>query len=257
MKTLFASSPDGVQIAYDRIGKGPALVLVHGGGSNRQTWHEAGYVERLQKDYTVITLDLRGHGESDLPTDPAEYTTDKMGQDILFVEDACGFEKFIIWGVSYGGKVSRYLVAKSERITKLVMMGIPMGASVTDEIRKDIEAFCERWPPILQAQSDGILDLDALSQDDREFLQSFNIPMMMAWGGAMVDWPFIVPADFRCPTLWLVGSEDQPAMDSVSEYEQSLKGSNVQHHIVDGLNHEQTFEEIDKVFDPMLAFTQS
>jgi pimeloyl-ACP methyl ester carboxylesterase len=32
------------------------------------------------------TVDLRGHGESDLPTDPADYTTDKMGQDILTVD---------------------------------------------------------------------------------------------------------------------------------------------------------------------------
>ena len=258
MNTLFANSPDSVQIAYDCSGTGgPAIVLVHGGGSNRQDWHDAGYVSRLQEDFAVITLDLRGHGESDLPTDPADYTTDKIGRDILTVADACGVERFIIWGMSYGGKVSRYLAAQSERVAKLILMGTPMGPSVSGEIRQEIEGFCAHWPPIIQAQSDGTLDIGALSQDDREFLLNFNVPVIMAWGRAMLDWPTIKPADFRCPTLWLAGSEDQPAMASVREFEQSLKGSRVQLHIVEGLNHEQVFERIDKVFATMLAFTQN
>jgi pimeloyl-ACP methyl ester carboxylesterase len=132
-----------------------------------------------------------------------------------------------------------------------------MGAGVTGEIRQEIENFCEHWPPILQAQRDGTLDLDSLSQDDREFLQNFNVPVIMAWGWAMLDWPSIEPADFRCPTLWLIGSQDQQAVDSVREYEQSLEGSRVQLYIVEGLNHNQVFEEIDKVFPTMMAFTQS
>jgi pimeloyl-ACP methyl ester carboxylesterase len=48
MNTLFATSPDGVRVAYDRSGTGPAIVMLHGGGSSRQEWHEAGYVRRLQ-----------------------------------------------------------------------------------------------------------------------------------------------------------------------------------------------------------------
>ena len=55
-------------------------MLLHGGGGNRQEWHAAGYVRRIQDFFTVITADLRGHGESGLPTDPADYTTHKMGQ---------------------------------------------------------------------------------------------------------------------------------------------------------------------------------
>ena len=255
MTTLFTTSPDNVKIAYDYNGSGPAIVLVHGGGSDRQVWHEYGYIERLGKDFTVITLDLRGHGESDLPTDPAEYSTDKMGQDILSVADACGFERFIIWGMSFGGKVSRYLAAKSERVEKLIIMGIPMGPGVTDAMRKDIEEFCEHWPPILQAQRDGTLDLASLPEDEREFMQNANIPVIMAWGQAMLDWPPIEPGDFLCPTLWLIGSEDQSAMDSFKQYEHALKDTNVQHHIFEGFDHFQVLTEIDQVFDTMLEFT--
>jgi pimeloyl-ACP methyl ester carboxylesterase len=78
MNTLFTTSLDDTRIAYDRSGAGPALVLLHGGGSRRQEWHDAGYVQRLRDNFTVITLDLRGHGDSDLPTELADYTIDKI-----------------------------------------------------------------------------------------------------------------------------------------------------------------------------------
>lgn len=257
MNTLFVNTPDNVKIAYDCSGSGPAIILIHGGGSRRQDWHEAGYVERLQKDFTVVTLDLRGHGESGLPTNPADYSTDKMGQDILSVADACEIERFSIWGMSFGGKLSRYLGAQSDRVDKLILMGAPMGPGASPERRQEIEDFCEKWPPILQAHNDGTLNLETLSQEDRDFMLNFNVPVIMAWGQAMVNWPSVVPADFRCPTLWLVGSEDKDAMKSVREYEQSLQNTKVQLHIVEGLDHLPVFIEIDKVLPTMLAFTQS
>ena len=136
-------------------------------------------------------------------------------------------------------------------------MGATLGVGLSSEFRHYMADFYAHWPPILQAQSDGVLDPDSLSQDDREYLQRFNVPVMLAWGQAMLDWPGVEPADLRCLTLWLVGSEDRVAMLSVREYEQALEGSNVQLHIVDGLEHRQIFEEIDRVFATMLAFIQT
>jgi pimeloyl-ACP methyl ester carboxylesterase len=263
MNTLLATSPDGAQVAYDRSGTGPAIVLLHGGGSSRQEWHEAGYVRRLQDNFTAIPLDLRGHGESGLPMDPADYTIDKMVQDILAVADACGVERFTLWGMSYGGKVGRYLAtgrsstAQFERVAKIILMGTPLGPGVTGQLRQDAIDFCAHWPPILQAQQESRLDFASLSQEDQDVLRRLNVPVMLGWVRAMLDWPAVVPADFRCPTLWLMGSEDRHAMDSLREYEGSLAGSQVQVHIVEGLDHEQVFEQIDRVFPTMLAFTQA
>ena len=135
MNTLFADSPDSVRIAFDRSGTGPALVLIHGGGSNRQEWHEAGYVGRLREHFTVITLDLRGHGESGLPTEPADYTIDKMMQDVLAVADACEVECFTVWGFSFGGRVGRYMANQSERVAKIILMGTPLGLGISREFR--------------------------------------------------------------------------------------------------------------------------
>ena len=179
MNTFFATSPDGTRVAYDCLGAGPAILLVHGGGGNRQEWHSTGYVSRLQDGFTVITLDLRGHGESGQPTAPADYTTDKMGQDILAVADACGVERFALWGMSFGGKVSRYLAVQSERVSKLVLIGTPLGLGVSGERRQETIDFCAHWPPIVQAQSQGRLEFESLSQEDQDFLRHFNVPVML------------------------------------------------------------------------------
>jgi len=66
-RTQYAVSTDGTRIAYDVTGSGPVVILLHGGGATRRSWHEAGYVSRLAAEFTVVTMDLRGNGESGRP----------------------------------------------------------------------------------------------------------------------------------------------------------------------------------------------
>ncbi len=246
-----------MSIAYDCTGAGPALILLHGGGGSRQEWYEAGYVQRLQADFTVIPIDLRGHGESALPTTPADYTIDKQMQDILAVASACGVDRFSLWGMSYGGKVGRYLATQAGRIEKIVLIGTPLGASASDKTRQEVEDFCAYWPPILAAQQAGTLDLASLPPDKQEFLRQSHVAAILGWCTAMLDWPAVGPADFLCPALWLIGSEDQQALSSFNEYRPVLASSRVRAHIVEGLNHERAFSEIDRVLDTLLDFMQS
>jgi len=256
-KTRFITSTDGQRLAYDVSGGGPAIVLLHGGGGNRREWHDAGYVERLQGEFTVISVDLRGHGESSLPTHPADYTIDKMSQDILAAADACGAGRFSLWGMSFGGKVGRYLAAQTDRLANAVLMGTPLGPGVTGQLRQEAIDFCAHWPPIIQAQQAGALDPASLSPADQQALHNLNLPAMLGWVRAMLDWPAVEPGDFRCPVLWLIGSQDRHAMDSLAQYRQALPGSRVQALVLAGLDHEQVFEQIEQVFDAMLAFTRS
>jgi pimeloyl-ACP methyl ester carboxylesterase len=257
MSTCFTTSPDGVRIAYDVGGAGAPIVLLHGGGQTRQDWHTTGYVEHLQHAYQVITLDIRGNGDSDHPTDPADYTTAKHCQDILAVADACGLERFTLWGYSYGGNIGRYLAAQSHRVAKLIMVGIPFGLGASGAFRRFILDFRDHWSPILQAQQAGTLDLASLSADDQDELQSGEIPVALAWLSALLEWPAIEPSDLLCPTLWLVGSRNEPALTSLRDYQTVLKASTVQVQVLPGLDHRQEFSEIGQVLPALLAFTQA
>jgi pimeloyl-ACP methyl ester carboxylesterase len=261
MNTCFATSPDSTRIAFDMTGMGTPILLLHGGGGSRADWHEGGYVERLQNEFTIISVDLRGHGESDKPTDPTCYSTEKMGQDILAVADACSVERFIPCSFSFGGNVGRYLTAHSDRVSKMVMLGNRLSGS-SDEHRQFIFDFRARWTPVVEAAHGGKFDPKSLSQKDQEDNRELSfpgelLPSVLAWSTAMLDWDAVPPADLLCPTLWLIGTENEKAMESFKEYEKELPGSNVQVHILEGMTHEQEFEKIDQVLPIILDFIRS
>lgn len=254
MKTQYAVSPDGQRIAYDVCGKGEAMVLLHGGGGSRDIWHEVGYVDRLKDSFRIVTIDLLGHGESDQPVDPACYAIDRQKAQILAVVDDCEIGPFILWGMSYGGNVGRYLAAGSERVTRFIMMGTKLGPGAPEPTGSEVRAFMEHWPPILEAQRSGTLEQITLSEEDREFLDSFNVPAIMAWGQAMLEWPELGPGDFHCPVLWAVGTEDEDVMANARGYEAALAQSPVILHHFKGLDHNQVMDDIDQVFPTFLQF---
>lgn len=254
--TLYAQSPDGTQIAFDVAGQGPTIILLHGGGGSRQNWHDVGYVEHTKDSFRVIAMDIRGHGESDKPIDQVSYTTDKLVQDILAVADYCGAKTFVMWGYSYGGNISRYLAAQSDRVGGTIIMGIPFGPGASEEFRTYIEDFENHWRPILQAQKDNTLDWDMLSAEDQVALKEQNPSITLAWLNAILEWTTVLPSDLHSPALWLIGSENKGAMASLSEYQESLPNT-VQVRVIEGLTHEQEFTEIDKVLPALLEFTHS
>ncbi len=92
---------DGIRIAYDDEGAGPALVLVHGHPFNRSMW--APQVAEFARDFRVVVADLRGYGESDVV--PGRTTLDVFASDVLALADHLGIEEFVLGGLSMGGQI--------------------------------------------------------------------------------------------------------------------------------------------------------
>ena len=80
-------------------GSGPPVVLVHGLGGNLQKWDEIAPV--LERRFTVLRYDLRGHGSSHNP--PGPWTLDDFIADLEEIIDARGLRKISIAGFSLGG----------------------------------------------------------------------------------------------------------------------------------------------------------
>jgi pimeloyl-ACP methyl ester carboxylesterase len=244
MATRFNTSVDGTRIAYDVVGRGPALMLLHGMGKTRRDWRQAGYVRRLQEDFTVITPDLRGSGESDQPLDQADYAVEKICEDVYAVADACEARQFAVWGFSFGGHVARYMAAWLGRVTALALVGVPFGPAVDAAFDRYIDGFVAKYAHLARAQT----------EKKRKPSLKGQIPAMMACFQAMRTWPGVEPGDVRCPTLLLVGTKNKRVLDWVQANRAALDAAGAQVEIVPGLTHDQEFSKVDAVFPVVSSF---
>jgi pimeloyl-ACP methyl ester carboxylesterase len=97
-----ALSADGVPIHYDVQGTGAiALVFVHGWCCNRGYWE--GQVAHFGPHYTVVGVDLAGHGASG--RDRTQWTMPAFGQDVVAVVEQLALEQVVLIGHSIGGTV--------------------------------------------------------------------------------------------------------------------------------------------------------
>jgi pimeloyl-ACP methyl ester carboxylesterase len=241
--TQFVSAGGGPRIAYDVSGQGPALMLLHGAGKSRKDWHKAGYVRRLQGDWSVIAVDIRGSGESETLTAISDFGIDAVCADLHAVADACGAGEFAVWGYSFGAIVARYLPAWSGRANALALVGAPFGPAVDDSFDRFVDDFVAKWDPLVQAYHDG-----RLPEKQRRSAIKGRIPMYVACFQAMRQWPVVDAGDVGCPTLLLSGSRNKGLMAYLRKNQASLDAASVAVEVVDGLTHQQEFSQIEKVF---------
>lgn len=115
----FAGGPAG-RLAYDDVGSGePAVVLVHGGFGNRA--HFSHITAHLAANRRVIAVDLRGHGDSDVPD--GEFTVADLAADVGAVCDTAGVARAVICGHSLSGGVALELaVARPELASAVAIL---------------------------------------------------------------------------------------------------------------------------------------
>ena len=83
----------------------PAIVLIHGWSQHHLCW-SAQFASPLTDEFRIIALDLRGHGQSEAPWEPENYTTGSLwADDIAAVIETVGLAAPILVGWSYGGFV--------------------------------------------------------------------------------------------------------------------------------------------------------
>jgi pimeloyl-ACP methyl ester carboxylesterase len=92
----------GIEIAYDDVGSGPSVVLLHGYPFNRSMWREQ--VEMLRLDHRVIIPDLRGHGETEVTA--GSVTMQSMAYDVASLLETLNISRATIGGLSMGGYVA-------------------------------------------------------------------------------------------------------------------------------------------------------
>jgi pimeloyl-ACP methyl ester carboxylesterase len=208
------TSPDGVTIAYERSGSGPALVIVNGALSTRAAGAPLGPL--LDREFTLYRYDRRGRGDS---SDGGASSPENELQDLAVIVDATG-EKPFVFGQSSGAAL----------VLEAAASGVPVRGLVVNE------------PPYVPGPgtaSETAGELAALAADGRRdeavehFMQGSGIPeAMIEQTRASPAWPSllglahtlaydvrmlndgVVPTDrlhtITCPVLATTGSLSPP-----------------------------------------------
>ncbi|MEH3106276.1 MAG: alpha/beta fold hydrolase [Sphingomonas fennica] len=128
---------DGAALAYRELGEGTPLVLIHGLFSNGWTnWIRYGHAARLaEAGFRVIMPDLRGHGDSAAPHDPAAYPPDVLADDGLALVRHLSLDRYALAGYSLGGRACVRMLARGAAPVAVVLSGMGLEGLVDSNAR--------------------------------------------------------------------------------------------------------------------------
>jgi pimeloyl-ACP methyl ester carboxylesterase len=111
---------DGVEIYYESHGAGPPVLLSHGYAATCRMWD--GQIAAFAGTHRIIVWDMRGHGNSGDPADPAAYSQALSVGDMAAVLDACEVGRAVVGGLSLGGVMSlAFHLTRPSRVRALML----------------------------------------------------------------------------------------------------------------------------------------
>jgi pimeloyl-ACP methyl ester carboxylesterase len=243
---------DGVRIHYEVRGNGPALLLTHGFSASSAMY--APNVEALARTHRVITWDLRGHGLSDSPADPALYSVPLAVGDMAALLDAAGAERAVIAGHSLGGFLSLELhLAESARVAALVLIGTGPGyrsdaprAAWNDMVEKTAARFERKG---LAALGDGD-EVRAAAHRDPLGLARAARGILAQRDGRVIE----SLASIAVPTLVMVGEHDTTFLAGSRYMAERIPGAELA--VIPGAGHSPNIAkpaEFQRAIDEFLA----
>ena len=138
---------DSVEIAFDDAGQGEPILLIHGFASNgRVNWVDPGWVKTLLAvGFRVITIDNRGHGESEKLYNPDLYSAPEMAEDARRLLDHLSIGQAHVLGYSMGARISAFLaINHPSRVGAVIFGGLASrmitGVGGGAEIARGLEA---------------------------------------------------------------------------------------------------------------------
>jgi 2-succinyl-6-hydroxy-2,4-cyclohexadiene-1-carboxylate synthase len=255
-----------VDINLEKVGDGPALVLLHGFTGSAATWREHSQI--FAQDHLVIAVDALGHGLSDSPADPTRYTFPQLAADFVALLDELGIEQTALLGYSMGGRMALYLALTApERISKLVLESASPGlASEADRQvraesdnalagrieREGIEAFVNYWEklPLWQSQSQLSEAVRASQHAQRLHNNPRGLANSLRGAGTGVQpslWDRL--GELKIPTLLVAGEHDPKFCAIARQMQEKIPQARLE--IVSGAGHAVHLERPDE-FDNLV-----
>ena len=217
---------NGITLAYSDQGTGLPIVFLHAFPLNRTMW--AGQEHALSSQFRIITIDLRGHGESDAPL--WRYTLEQSADDVRVLLDHLSIRQAVFVGLSMGGYILFAFYRKyADRVNGLVLADTRAQADTAEgrdgrfqmaqtAHKAGPSAIADLMIPKLLSPMSIQTKLD-LVQHVRAMIQGNQISGIAGDLMAMADRPDSVTllSQITCPTQIIVGDLDQATPPSDAE----------------------------------------
>jgi pimeloyl-ACP methyl ester carboxylesterase len=193
---------DGLTLAYREMGAGRPVVLIHGFFSTGTVnWIRYGHAARIaERGYRVVMPDLRGHGDSAKPHDPAAYPPDVLTDDAFALVEHLGLTDYDLGGYSLGARTTVRTLARGAKPGRAVVAGIGLEGIVDTEgrgvyfrriltnlgtfERGSAEWMAEAFLKTVGGDPVALLHvLDASVDTSRSDLERIDVPTLVLMGG--------------------------------------------------------------------------
>ncbi len=207
---------NGVQIYYEVHRSGPAVLLTHGFTATLAMWKAQ--IDFLSQDYRLIIWDMRGHGQTDSPDDPALYSEAETVADMAGLLDAVGVEQAVVGGLSMGGYMSlAFNLAYPDRVRALMLFDTGPGFK-KDEARAAWNQTAETYAQSFEKNGLNALDQGGAEANAVEHKSAKGLALaahgMLVQNDARV---ILSLPDIKVPALVVVGENDAPFL-AASDY---------------------------------------
>ncbi len=167
-----------VRLSYLRWrGPGPVVVLAHGLNNNAWAWARVASVLRAGRN--VVSVSLRGHGDSSAPE--VGYGLEATTEDLLALLDHLGLDRVDLGGHSWGGKVVTHVALSAPWRVRTLLLADPVPPAGLNRLLRTFPALVEA---ALRPERGPFRDRAALEAGGR------NLPYAFAWDEVQRRWWF-------------------------------------------------------------------
>ncbi len=233
---------NGVGIDYEDGGNGPTVFLSHGYSATGRMW--APQRPTLEPRYRLVTWDMRGHGQTESPGDPAQYSTDLTVADMHGLLHHVGGTPAVVGGLSLGGYVSlAFYRAHPDMVRALVICDSGPGYRNAEARAAWNRRAFERAKDL---ETRGLDALTSSSREMREAMRHHRSAQGLAHAArgmlAQQDASVIdsLP-DIRVPTLIIVGDRDTPFIAPSEYMVKKIPGAQIE--VIAGAGHSSNLDQ--------------
>ncbi len=243
---------NGVHLYYEVHGAGPAVVLSHGYNATSAMWKPN--LAALAQRYQVILWDMRGHGQSDSPSDPAAYSEEATVDDMAALLDAQGIQQAVIGGLSLGGYMSlAFHLAYPDRVKALMLFDTGPGYK-KDEARAGWNRRAEETARAFETRGLAALgrgaEVTAGSHRSAQGLAHAARGMLAQRDARVIS----MLEAIKVPTLVLAGARDEPFLAATEYMASKIPGATKV--IIPNAGHAANIDQPEAFNQAVLAFLQ-